>query len=61
MTNSYGVNEVPDDAIYGVYDTENGEWIGTWFFDEESAKECASNLDDENLGVVSVGEDDNCQ
>jgi hypothetical protein len=57
--NSYGVTGIPDHAVYGVYDTENGEWTGNWFRDEASAQKAAEELhDDPRLGVVSTTDDE---
>lgn len=52
--NSYGVSEVPADAVYGEYDSENGEWTGKWFYDEQTAIKWSEEPDDERLGVVST-------
>ena len=60
MPNSYGFDgNIPDDALYGVYDVENAEWTGDFFNSEEDARKAANELaDDERLGVVSVTEED---
>ena len=58
--NSYGFDgNIPANALYGVYDPENGEWTGNFFSTEEDAQKAADELkDDPCLGVVSVIEDD---
>ena len=60
MTNSYGFDgNIPDNASYGVYDTENGEWTGTFYYSKEDAQAAADDLsNDPRLGVVSTTVDD---
>lgn len=51
--------EIPENATYGVYDTENAEWTGHWFYDEASAQKAAEELrDNPRLGVVSTTDDE---
>lgn len=60
MSNSYGFDgNIPDDAIFGVYDIPNGTWTGRFFSSRANAQEAANELaDEDHLGVVSVeGED----
>lgn len=57
MPNSYGFSgDIPDWAKFGVYDTENGEWTGTFFRTEAEAQKVADALADDGseCGVVSV-------
>ena len=60
MPNSYGFDgNIPANAIYGVYDSENGEWTGKFFSNEADAQEAANELKgDLRLGVVSVTDDE---
>ena len=60
MANSYGFDgNIPADALYGVYDSENGEWTGHFFNDRKDAQKTADELEnDPRLGVVSVTEYD---
>jgi hypothetical protein len=58
MTNSYGFNGIiPDGSIAGVYDSQNGEWTGSFFFSifdaEKGEKEI---LSDEALSVEEVND-----
>lgn len=55
MSNSYGVtNSNAVDHQYGVYDTINGEWTGTWFESYEEASEWVQTQDDK---IEETGED----
>jgi hypothetical protein len=39
MTNSYGFSgDIPDDAIAGLHDNQNGEWTGSFYFSQKDAK-----------------------
>ena len=57
-SNSYGVREVPIDAIFGVYDTDNGEWTGIWFVSLEAAEAAADQWDDIERDIMSVDDTD---
>lgn len=47
MSNSYGIrNSDSTDHAYGVYDTINGEWTGTWFASYQGAAEWVQTQDD---------------
>lgn len=47
MTNSYGTsNSEASNHAYGVYDTINGEWSGTWFESLEEAERWVQTQDD---------------
>lgn len=47
MSNSYGItNSDAVDHAYGVYDTINGEWTGTWFESREEAESWVQTQDD---------------
>ena len=55
MANSYGVNpNTKYDYPYGVYDTINGEWSGTWFKSYKDAEEWVKTQDDKS---TETGED----
>lgn len=58
MTNSYGFDgNIPEESIAGVYDSENGEWTGHFFFSKEEAKEGEKEiLDDDSLSVEEVND-----
>jgi hypothetical protein len=58
MTNSYGFNgSVPDGAVAGVYDSENGEWTGDFFFTVKEAEEAEKELmDNDALSMESVND-----
>ena len=58
MTNSYGVTEVPDGAVFGIYDLANGEWTGIWFTSRDAAQAEADALRDETLMVCGVADQD---
>lgn len=60
MSNSYGFDgNIPKDALYGDYDSENGEWTGIFYTTLEDAQAAAEELDDdERLGVVSTTDHD---
>lgn len=54
-SNSYGVaSGSATDHKYGLYDTINGEWSGTWFESEEEAKSWVQTQDDK---AEETGED----
>lgn len=51
MSNSYGSsNSQASDYAYGVYDTINGEWTGTFFHTLADAQEWVKTQDDEEFG-----------
>ena len=56
MSDSYGFDgNIPEGALYGVYDAVNGEWTGEFYADLESAQAVADELDPHGpVGVVSV-------
>lgn len=55
MSNSYGVrNSDATDHAFGVYDTINGEWSGTWFATREEAASWVKTQDDK---AEETGED----
>jgi hypothetical protein len=55
MANSYGVvNSNAVDHKFGVYDTINGEWTGTWFESREEAESWVQTQDDK---AEEAGED----
>lgn len=56
MSNSYGVvnSDAPDRGAYGVYDTINGEWSGTFFATLAEAQEWVRTQDDK---AEECGED----
>jgi len=55
MSNSYGVvNSNAVDHEFGVYDTINGEWSGTWFESRQEAEEWVKTQDDK---AEETGED----
>jgi hypothetical protein len=58
--NSYGFDgNIPTNALYGEYDTENGEWTGTFYNSLEDAQAAAKELkDDPRVGIVSVTDPD---
>jgi hypothetical protein len=59
MASSYGVGNPPEGALYGVYDSDNGEWTGHFFFDLPSAQAEADKLrNDDHFGVVSITDDE---
>jgi hypothetical protein len=56
---------IPEGAQYGVYDTENGAWVGVWFFSREEAEAATIPVEDDeawdaanpNLEIISVATD----
>lgn len=53
MANSYGFDgNIPEHAGYGVYDADNGEWVGRFFCDLESAQAEANDLGEHGYLVV---------
>jgi hypothetical protein len=49
MSNSYGVQAGEErNHAFGVYDTVNGEWSGTWFESREEAAEWVQTQDDKD-------------
>lgn len=56
MANSYGFDgNVPEGAIAGVYDSENGEWTGTFYFSSEDAENAEKEfLEQESLSLEEV-------
>lgn len=59
MANSYGfTGEPPAWAMYGVYDTENGEWTGVFFSSVEAAQRAANDLSEDDTGVIANVADD---
>ena len=55
MANSYGVQAGAEKKhAFGVYDTLNGEWAGTWFESREEATEWVATQDD---AFTESGED----
>lgn len=59
MSNSYGFDgNIPSTALYGIYDTDNGEWMGDFQYYLEEAKKVAEELrDDPRLNVISVADE----
>lgn len=58
MANSYGFDgSIPGGAIAGVYDSENGEWTGKFYFSIEEAKVAEQEImDDESLSLEEVND-----
>lgn len=55
MSNSYGVQPATKHKhAYGLYDTINGEWSGTWFGSYKEATEWVQTQDDK---AKETGED----
>ena len=49
MSNSYGVQAGKErNHAFGVYDTVNGEWSGTWFDSREEAASWVQTQDDKD-------------